>query len=112
MRVGHRLRDLDSIDSGITIGDLLDFVEFADASMAVYRIVNPDWEWTLTNQMLAAQIDFMREKAWAEGGKKGRRPKPIPRPGVSEKTEKQYRSAQASTIEEMDAWLASRVRPK
>lgn len=110
MRIGHRLRDIDDPEAGLTISDLLDFVEFAHEQMAIYRVMNPDYEWTITNQLLAFQIDFHQQKAWVEGGKKGPKPKPIPRPGVSEGTEKRYTTSKKSTREEVDAWLAKKRR--
>ena len=110
MGVGHRLRDLDDARAGLTLGDLLDLVRYADTSMAIYRVLNPDWEWDLTNQLLAYLIDHEQMMAWAEGGRKGPKPKPIPRPGVSEKEEKRYRAAKQSTRAEVDAYLASRMK--
>lgn len=112
MGVGHRFRDLDDLDSGLSLGDLLDLVSFADPTMAIYRVLNPDWEWDLGNQLLAYLIDHQQLQAWAEGGKKGPRPKPIPRPGVAEKEEKKYKTTKTSTRAEIDAYLASRVKPK
>lgn len=112
LRIGHRFEDLDDPDSGLTIGDLLDLVEFSDNSMAIYRVLNPDWEWGLGNQLLAFLIDHHQMMAWVEGGKKGPRPKPIPRPGVSDKEEKRYATKRKSTRAEVDAYLASRVKPK
>ena len=112
MRVGHRLRDLEDVRSGLTLGDLLDLVRYADPASAVYRALNPEWEWDLTNQLLAFLIDHQQMQAWGEGGRKGPKPKPIPRPGVSEKEEKRYKSATKSTRAEVDAYLASRVKPK
>ena len=111
VRVGHRLRDLEDPRSGLTLGDLLDLVTYSDPSSAVYRALNPEWEWDLTNQLLAYLIDHQQMMAWAEGGKKGPRPKPIPRPGVSDKHEKKYRTEKRSTREEIDAYLASRMKP-
>src|SRR5699024_8113454 len=110
LRIGHRLRDIDDPETGLTIRDLLDFVEFAHEQMAIYRVMNPDYEWTITNQLLAFQIDFHQQKAWVEGGKKGPKPKPIPRPGVSEGTEKRYTTSKKSTREEVDEWLAKKRR--
>lgn len=77
--------------------------------MAIYRVINPDYAWTITNQLLAFQIDFHQQKAWVEGGKKGRRPKPIPRPGVESGTETtKYTVDNPSTTSEIDQWLAER----
>lgn len=78
--------------------------------MAIYRILNPEHEWNLTNQLLAFQIDFHQQKAWVEGGKKGPKPKPIPRPGVTDATEKKYTTRRKSTREEVDAWIAKRMQ--
>lgn len=108
MDVGHRLRDLWDDDVDLTLVDLLDVVEHASPDMAISRVLNPDYEWTLSNQLSAFMIDFHQQKAWVEGGKKGQKPKPIPRPGVSEKQEKKYTVKQASTVTEMDAWLEGR----
>ena len=111
MRVGHRLRDLEDVRSGLTLGDLLDLVAYSDPSSAVYRALNPDWEWDLTNQLLAFLIDHHQMVAWSEGGRKGPKPRPIPRPGVTEKDEKKYQAAKRSTREEVDAYLALRMKP-
>ena len=108
MGLGLRLRDLWDPAVDFTFGDLLDVVEHATPDMAIYRVNDPDYEWSLANQLQALLIDFHQQKAWAEGGKKGQRPKPIPRPGVSEKSEKKYTVKQKSTVTEMDEWLASR----
>ena len=112
MKVGHRFRDLEDPGAGLTLGDLLDLASFADPTMAIYRVLNPEWEWDLTNQLLAYLIDHEQMKAWADGGRKGPRPKPIPRPGVADKEQKKYKTVKASTVGEIDAYLASRVKPK
>ena len=112
MGIGHRLRDLDDPRAGLDISDLLDLVAYADPGMAIYRVLNPDWEWDLGNQLMAYLIDFQQMQAWAEGGKKGPRPRPIPRPGVVDKEEKRYTTRRKSTRAEIDAYLASRVKPK
>lgn len=112
MGVGHRFRDLDDVHSDLSLGDLLDLVSYADPTMAIYRVLNPEWEWDLTNQLLAFLIDHHQLQAWAEGGRKGPKPKPIPRPGVAEKDETRYRTTKRSTRAEIDAYLASRVKPK
>ena len=110
MSLGYRLRDVWDEDVDLTIGDLIDVVEHATPDMAIYRASDPDHEWDLANQLQALLIDFHQQKAWVEGGKRGQRPKPIPRPGVSEKSEKKYTVKQTSTVTEMDEWLASRRR--
>ena len=108
MGLGLRLRDVWDEDVDLTLMDLLDLVEHATPDMAIYRAINTDHEWTLANQLQALLIDFHQQKAWVEGGKKGSRPKPIPRPGVSGKSEKKYTVNRTSTVTEMDEWLRSR----
>ncbi len=41
-------------------------------------------EWTTTDHLLAGIYDTLRVANWQRGGGKGRRPKPIPRPGDNE----------------------------
>ncbi len=78
--------------------------------MAVYRILNPEWEWSLTNQLLAFLIDFHQLQSWAQGGKKGRKPKPIPRPGVTDTETKKYETKRKSSRADVDAWLATKMQ--
>lgn len=50
-----------------------------------HRKINPDWQWTLDNQLHAAAVDELRVVVWQQtkDGQKGRKqPKPISRPGV------------------------------
>lgn len=108
LRIGCRLRDLDDPEADLRISDLLDFVEHATPEYAVFRVLNPDWEWSLTNHLLASLFDFHQQKAWSEGGRKGPKPKPVPRPGVSERVEKKYTVRKASTRSEIDEWLRTR----
>lgn len=106
--MGLRLRDVWDEDVDFTLADLIDVVEHATPDMAIYRVHDKDFEWDLSNQLTALFIDFTMQKAWAEGGKKGPKPRQIPRPGVSEKHEKKYTVAKKSTVTEIDEWLASR----
>lgn len=110
MTIGYRVRDLYVFESGLTVGDMLDFVEHANEGMAIYRVLNPNWEWTLTNQLLAEQLDAQILWRWIDGGKKGKKPKPIPRPGVTETDTKQYQVSETSTMDEIDEWLKGRVK--
>ena len=113
IRVGHRVRDLDDPESGLVIADLLDLVAYADTSSAIYRALNPDWEWDLGNQLMAYLIDFQQMQAWAEGGKS--RGLVLSRFRVlasRRRTETKYTTRKKSTRAEIDAYLASRVKPK
>jgi hypothetical protein len=109
MKVGMRLRWLDDEDRDFYLSDLLDFVENADETYAIYRALNPDWRWDLPSQLAAAHLDFIAMKAWVEGGKKGSRPKPIPRPGVVEQyTRNVVDQKRSVSVTRMDEWLAKR----
>lgn len=109
MDVGHRLRDLEDEDSGLLLIDVLDMVEHAHESSALYRATNgSDAGWGLQEQLTAMVADAMNARLWQEGGGKGRRPQPIPRPGVSKQETKTYKPDTLSTVTEMDAWLEAR----
>lgn len=111
MRIGLRLRWLNELGQDFSLGDLLDFVEHATPDMAIYRVINPeDSEWSLANQLLAQMIDMQVMWRWVDGGKKGQKPKPIPRPGVTETQTKTYKVSTASTMDEIDEWLAGRIK--
>ncbi|MGJ5724885.1 hypothetical protein ACSBQT_10945 [Brevibacterium sp. H602] len=110
MTIGYRVRDLDDFESGLTVGDMLDFVEHAHEGMAIYRILNPDWSWSLTNLLLAEMLDAQVLWRWVDGGKRGPKPKPIPRPGVTETHTKSYTVSETSTVDEIDEWLKGRVK--
>lgn len=45
-------------------------------------------EWSTTDHLTAAVFDALNIANWQRGGGKGRRPKPLPRPGVEDKTSK------------------------
>lgn len=50
-------------------------------------------EWTLTDHLLAVTIDVLNAANWQRGGGKGKRPRPIPRPGVEPKQGKRFGTA-------------------
>lgn len=110
MTIGYRVRDLYDFATGLTVADMLDFVEHAHEGMAIYRIINPNWAWNLTNMLLAEQLDAQILWRWIDGGKKGKKPKPIPRPGVTETETKTYKVAEPSSLDEIDEWLKGRVK--
>lgn len=112
MRFGHRLRDLDDPGSGLILGDVLDMVEHADPSSAVYRATVSEPEWDLPAHLLAALFDRAQMDAWAQGGGKGPKPKPLPRPGVTDKATKKYETRKPSTIAEIDMVLSAKIRAK
>lgn len=48
------------------------------------RVEPPADLWNLTNQLLAQLIDQSALRLWQAGGGKGQKPKPLPRPGVTD----------------------------
>ena len=72
-------------------------------SALVRSLLGEDHEWTLANQLRAAEVDALRLANWQRGqGKKKDMPKPIPRPGVER--DKTY-GKEAISIDEMADWL-------
>lgn len=70
---------------------------------------NESHQWTLTTYLLAGIFDQLAGANWQRGGGKGSRPKPIPRPGVTE-TEQKKVGKQAVSVAELDAFLKSTIR--
>jgi hypothetical protein len=66
-----------------------------------------DSVWTLETQLLAAIYDAVAAGNWQRGGGKGKRPKPIPRPGIEGRERKETFGASGSyTPAQVDAILA------
>lgn len=68
-----------------------------------------DARWGLAEQLLATAVDVLQMANWQRGGdKKARRPKPIPRPGVTNPGEQRFRGRRSYSISEMkqilDRW--------
>lgn len=66
--------------------------------------------WGLSEQLAAAQVDELRSANWQRGGGKGRRPRPIPRPGIEDKTTERIGGMTTYTVEEMRVLIAERTR--
>ena len=50
---------------------------------ALHRAQDPEgWQWTPDTYLLANLVDLAAAGNWQRGGGKGRRPKPLPRPGA------------------------------
>ena len=104
-----RLRWLDDPGQDFTLGDLSDFVQHASPDMAIYRALNPEEsQWGIAEHLLASMLDFMVGTRWVDGGKKGRKPKPIPRPGTTDKETRKITSKVTVAIDKMDRWLSAR----
>jgi hypothetical protein len=98
-------------DAGVPLLDIADCAANLPVDSAVYRTLNPDWEWGLREQLLALLVDEERQSqalAMRLAGVKGvRDPKPIPRPGVTPEKDDTVLGGGASVlpIDEMAAWL-------
>lgn len=97
---GIRWRDL-----GTTRAHWRDaFVVIATASparSALGRAGNPGG-WGVESHLLAAVVDLLALHAWQNGGGKGERPKPIPRPGTP--TETRPTIGTAMPLNDFAAW--------
>lgn len=71
---------------------------------------NESHPWDLDAHLLAGVLDALNAANWQRGGGKGRRPQPVPRPGVTEVEKKQIGKS-AVTIAELDAFLTAATRP-
>lgn len=88
-----------------------------DGSSAMYRAINPDWQWTLDAQLLALQADYLAWLRWAKtkDGSKGRKqPKPIPRPGVKDEKPKNDRFAEVEGLPKSEflKWMDQMAVPR
>lgn len=62
--------------------------------------------WSRTDQLLAAVFDALNAANWQRGGGKPPRPKPLPRPGVEDRTTEVRRFGQpVRTIDELNRRL-------
>lgn len=93
----------------MTYPDLLAIVRYAPRGSAIARAtLGEDVEWSLTNQLLAAQVDLLAVLRWykTEDGSRGRnRPKPIPRPGIADETETRQIGRDPVPLDELDEFL-------
>lgn len=101
--------DVDCLRLGLDLADLgterfswarlKAVVTYAPADSALVRSIHGDAaQWDATEHLLAAAVDALNAANWQRSGGKGRRPKPVPRPGRP-KNERKLGSASMS-IEE------------
>ena len=104
IEAGIRWRWINDGTDRATWNDAIALIATAGPDSALVRNAQKkDWEWNLTNQLLAHIADQQAMSAW---GGKGQKPKPIPRPGVDDKkTETAGIQAEGLTKQEMDEWL-------
>lgn len=110
MRCGSRLRDFP--DNGVSWRDLSILVQQGskDSSSALWRSLNPDWQWGTQEMLLALLVDelrlFAHQHAVGSPNLRApqRRPKPIPRPGITP-DEQTIGGKDPLPIDEMAEWL-------
>lgn len=106
---GLRLRDFPS-DSH-TWGDLKVIVKNLSVHSALYCVYYPDRaHWDLQNMLLADQVDALRWNNWSrtkDGAKNRKRPKPIPRPGITE-DQRQGARVTAAPLSQIKAKMSAR----
>lgn len=84
-----------------------------DGSSAVFRSVNPDWQWTLEAHMGAIAADGIRWLVWSKTKDASRKPprnqpKPIPRPGIDQeapKAQNRFEEVEGLPREEFMEWM-------
>lgn len=98
--LGLRLRDCPS--PGFNWRDLWVICRRLGRSSELYKAMNPDDDtsWSVTDYLLALVADNTAFRLWQAAGGKGRKPKPIPRPGDTKKY-----SGDSLPVSDMAEWL-------
>lgn len=80
---------------------------------ATMRALSPPQSWGIPEYLLAAAVDALHAANWQRGGGKGKRPKPIPRPGLEPEADTQTLGGKGSALplDEMAAWLGWEINP-
>lgn len=101
--------------------DMLETADMAahlpqNQTSAVFRALNPEtWHWGVAEHLAAIQADALRMLIWAKSKDAQRKPprnqpKPIPRPGVTEKqtaVEGRFKDVEAVPLDELKKRLAA-----
>ena len=76
-------------------------------SATMRAVLGPPDPWGLAEHLLAVIADALHGANWQRGGGKGKRPKPIPRPGVGPETDEERIGGHDSALplDEMAEWL-------
>lgn len=90
--------------------DLLVIVRNAPRSSQLHRThVGDAAEWGVNELLAANMVDLLQNIVWQNGGGKGPRPKPIPRPTVPHSAEVEPQDGPpAVSIEDMEAHLRAK----
>lgn len=59
-----------------------------------------DAEWSIDTHLLASAVDALRAGNWQRGGGKGKRPKPVERPGKDDQNKKTYGGSRTVPLDE------------
>lgn len=59
-----------------------DLIRFLPPEAAFWRALDPAREWSTEAHLLASVIDVLASANWQRSGSRGKRPKPIERPGM------------------------------
>lgn len=77
----------------------------SDLFHAVHEETSP--QWGQVTYILADMLDAMNIWRWADSGRKGPKPRPIPRPG--DKSEDRHYGTTPVSVEELEEWYANEV---
>jgi hypothetical protein len=83
LTLGCDIRDLGT--SALPWYRLRAIVTYLPPTSALARSIHGEKAlWTTTDHLLAAAVDALASGNWQRGGGKGKRPKPLPRPGETD----------------------------
>lgn len=77
----------------------------SDLFHALHEETSPHWN--QVTYILADMLDAMNIWRWADAGRKGPKPRPIPRPG--DKSEDRHYGTTPVSVEELEEWYANEV---
>ncbi len=77
----------------------------SDLFHAVHEETSPQWD--QMTYILADMFDAMNLWRWADAGRKGPKPRPLPRPG--DKSEDRHYGTTPVSVEELEQWYAEEV---
>ena len=108
--LGLRWRDVGS--KSLTWRDAWVVASSSPRTSALARAIQGDAaEWGTTDYLLAIVADVLQGANYQRGGGKGRKPKPIQRPGKKPQGESQHFGADPLPLEQMTAWLGWDKKP-
>jgi hypothetical protein len=101
---------VDDLGENLSWLDLEAVISQGPSTSAIARaLYGEDALWGLQEQLLAAAVDRLSWALYQNGGGKGSKPKPIPRPGTRPKKTTTARRFDSMTIEEYERRYAERL---